>query len=173
VDWAPPWRKLTVSTLQGSTTDLSPMAGELVEATTRPPGHLRVHVLPVAGEPAGLLQACCGRLPPTRSRTGCGDRGARLGRHRYVVERSLAWLVGYRRLQVRYEWRDEILLIVAAACHPSRDPASPHHFLYEAAAWLADQVGTDLVEVPGGHMSYLTDPAAVAESLPPLLRELS
>ena len=34
----------------------------------------------------------------------------RLGRHRYVVERSLAWLVGYRRLQVRYERRAEILL---------------------------------------------------------------
>jgi IS5 family transposase len=34
----------------------------------------------------------------------------RLGRHRYVVERSLAWLVGYRRLQVRYERRADILL---------------------------------------------------------------
>ena len=27
-----------------------------------------------------------------------------------MVERSLAWLVGYRRLQVRYERRAEILL---------------------------------------------------------------
>jgi hypothetical protein len=34
----------------------------------------------------------------------------RLGRHRYVAERSLAWLVGYRRLQVRYEWRADLLL---------------------------------------------------------------
>jgi IS5 family transposase len=34
----------------------------------------------------------------------------KLGRHRYVVERSLAWLVGYRRLQVRYERRGDILL---------------------------------------------------------------
>jgi IS5 family transposase len=33
----------------------------------------------------------------------------RLGRHRYVVERSLAWLVSYRRLQVRYEWRADSL----------------------------------------------------------------
>jgi hypothetical protein len=31
------------------------------------------------------------------------ESSQRLGRHRYVVERSLAWLVGYRRLQVRYE----------------------------------------------------------------------
>jgi IS5 family transposase len=34
----------------------------------------------------------------------------KLGRHRYVVERSLAWLVGCRRLQVRYERRGDILL---------------------------------------------------------------
>jgi len=27
-----------------------------------------------------------------------------------VVERSLAWLVGYRRLQVRYERRADLLL---------------------------------------------------------------
>ena len=63
--------------------------------------------------------------------------------------------------------------IVAAASHQSRDPASPHHFLYQAAAWLAHQVGVDLVEVPGGHMAYLTDPAAVAEGLRPLLRDRS
>jgi pimeloyl-ACP methyl ester carboxylesterase len=63
--------------------------------------------------------------------------------------------------------------IVTAASHQSRDPASPHHFLYQAAAWLAHQVGVDLVEVPGGHMAYLTDPAAVAEGLRPLLRDRS
>ena len=34
----------------------------------------------------------------------------KLGRHRFVVERSLAWLVGYRRLQVRYEHRGDIML---------------------------------------------------------------
>jgi transposase len=41
----------------------------------------------------------------------------KLGRHRYVVERSLAWLVGYRRLTVRYERRADILLgFVQLAC---------------------------------------------------------
>jgi pimeloyl-ACP methyl ester carboxylesterase len=63
--------------------------------------------------------------------------------------------------------------IVAAASHASRDSASPHHFLYQAAAWLARQAGTDLLELPGGHMAYLTEPVAVAESLRPLLRERS
>jgi IS5 family transposase len=38
------------------------------------------------------------------------ESSQRLGRYRYVVERSLAWLVGYRRLQVRYERRADILL---------------------------------------------------------------
>jgi pimeloyl-ACP methyl ester carboxylesterase len=63
--------------------------------------------------------------------------------------------------------------IVAAGSSASRDPASPHHFLYQAASWLARQVGTDLVEVPGAHMAYLTEPAVVAERLRPLLRDLS
>jgi transposase len=45
------------------------------------------------------------------------ESSQRLGRHRYVVERSLAWLVGYRRLQVRYERRADILLgFVHLAC---------------------------------------------------------
>jgi pimeloyl-ACP methyl ester carboxylesterase len=63
--------------------------------------------------------------------------------------------------------------IVAAGSSANHDPASPHHFLYQAAAWLAHQVGVDLVEVPGGHMAYLTDPAAVAEGLRPQLRDRS
>ena len=32
----------------------------------------------------------------------------RLGRHRWVVERTLAWLNRYRRLTIRYEWRVDI-----------------------------------------------------------------
>jgi transposase len=49
------------------------------------------------------------RITPRIARRGI-ESSARLGRHRYVVERSLAWLVGYRRLQVRYERRADILL---------------------------------------------------------------
>jgi transposase len=51
------------------------------------------------------------------------ESSQRLGRHRFVVERSLAWLVGYRRLQVRYERRADILtaflqLACALMCLP-------------------------------------------------------
>jgi transposase len=45
------------------------------------------------------------------------ESSQQLVRHRYVVERSLAWLVGYRRLQVRCERRADILLgLLHLAC---------------------------------------------------------
>jgi transposase len=55
-------------------------------------------------------------ITPRIARRGV-ESGQRLGRHRYVVERSLTWLVGYRRLQVRYERRADVLLaFVYLAC---------------------------------------------------------
>jgi transposase len=48
-------------------------------------------------------------ITPRIARRGI-EPSDRLGRHRYVVERSLAWLVGCRRLQVRYERRSDLLL---------------------------------------------------------------
>ena len=62
---------------------------------------LRLPALPQGAAPT--------RVTPRIARRGAEPRD-RLGRHRYVVERSLAWLVGYRRLQVRYERRADILL---------------------------------------------------------------
>jgi IS5 family transposase len=47
-------------------------------------------------------------ITPRIARRGI-ESGERLGRHRYVVERSPSWLVGYRRLQVRYERRGDVL----------------------------------------------------------------
>ena len=36
------------------------------------------------------------------------ESSERLGRHRWVVERTLSWLNRFRRLKVRYERRDDI-----------------------------------------------------------------
>jgi IS5 family transposase len=36
------------------------------------------------------------------------DSSQRLGRHRWVVERTLAWLTRFRRLTIRYERRADI-----------------------------------------------------------------
>jgi IS5 family transposase len=47
-------------------------------------------------------------ITPRIARRGVEPRD-RLGGYRYVVERSLAWLTGYRRLQVRYRRRADVL----------------------------------------------------------------
>lgn len=45
------------------------------------------------------------------------ERSQRLGRHRWVVERPLAWLVRFRRLAIRYERRADIhLAFTTLAC---------------------------------------------------------
>jgi transposase len=45
------------------------------------------------------------------------ESSTRLGRHRWVVERSVAWLAGCRRLHHRYERKAEHFLAFAAiAC---------------------------------------------------------
>jgi IS5 family transposase len=55
-------------------------------------------------------------ITPRIARRGI-ESSQRLGRHRYVVERSLARLAGYRRLQVGYERRADILLaLLHLAC---------------------------------------------------------
>ena len=47
-------------------------------------------------------------IAPRIARLGI-DSSERLGRHRWVVERTLAWLLGCRRLGVRYERRADLL----------------------------------------------------------------
>jgi IS5 family transposase len=47
-------------------------------------------------------------ITPRIARRGI-DSSERLGRHRWVVERTLSWLLGYRRLGVRYERRVDLL----------------------------------------------------------------
>lgn len=45
------------------------------------------------------------------------ESSQRLGRHRWVVERTFAWLNRFRRLRVRYERRDDIhLAFTKLAC---------------------------------------------------------
>ena len=54
-------------------------------------------------------RAACRRrhITPRIARRGI-EPSARLGRHRWVVERTLAWLARCRRLTVRYERRADI-----------------------------------------------------------------
>jgi transposase len=48
-------------------------------------------------------------IAPRITRRG-RESSERLGRYRWIVERSLAWLLGYRRLGIRYERRSDLLL---------------------------------------------------------------
>ena len=52
------------------------------------------------------------------------------GRHRWVVERTLSWLLGFRRLGVRYERRPDVLqgllhLACALICVRFLNPVDP------------------------------------------------
>ena len=47
-------------------------------------------------------------ISPRVARRGV-ESSQRLGRHRWKVERSLAWLLANRRLTIRYERRADIL----------------------------------------------------------------
>jgi IS5 family transposase len=60
-------------------------------------------------------------IKPRIARRGV-ERSDRLGRHRWVVERTLAWLKRYRRLAVRHERRSDIhqaflTLACCLVCH--------------------------------------------------------
>jgi len=62
-------------------------------------------------------QACQVRgIVPRIARRGI-ESSERLGRHRWVVERTLAWLNRFRRLTVRYERREDLhLAFLLLAC---------------------------------------------------------
>ncbi len=56
-------------------------------------------------------------ITPRIARPGI-ESGERLGRHRWKIERTPAWLLGYRRLTIRYERHSHLFnafLVLAAA----------------------------------------------------------
>lgn len=46
-------------------------------------------------------------------------------------------------------------------------------FLYETTRWLADRIGTEVVELPGGHAGFINHPAEAATLIRPILRTSS
>ena len=56
------------------------------------------------------------RIMPRIARRGI-ESGQRLGRHRWVIERTLAWMSRFRRLAIRYDRRvDMHYAFTALAC---------------------------------------------------------
>jgi len=61
---------------------------------------------------------------------------------------------------------------VVAAGADNRRQEAPGHWRYESAQWLAAQVHTDLVKLPGAHLGHVSEPTAFADALRPNLRTL-
>ncbi len=83
-----------------------------IPAIKRPRGRPRKRPAKVHADKAYDIPRCRRALCWRRIKVRIARRGIessdRLGRHRWVVERTLAWLNRYRRLTIRYERRDDI-----------------------------------------------------------------
>lgn len=77
-----------------------------------PTGHRRKRPAKLHADKAYDLPRCRRFLHRRHIKVRIARRGIessqRLGRHRWVVERTLAWLARYRRLTIRYERRADI-----------------------------------------------------------------
>ena len=101
--------------LSGANRHESTVFEELLDAVPpikRPSGRRRKRPDKLHADKAYDIPRCRRALTRRRIKVRIARKGkdssARLGRHRWVVERTLAWLNRYRRLTVRYERRDDI-----------------------------------------------------------------
>jgi transposase len=103
------------SCLTGANRHDSIVFEDLVDAVPMirtPTGHRRKRPAKLHADKAYDLPRCRRFLHRRRIKVRIARRGiessTRLGRHRWVVERTLAWLNRYRRLTVRYERRADL-----------------------------------------------------------------
>ena len=101
--------------LTGANRHDSAVFEELIDAVPpikRPRGRPRQRPEKVHADKAYDVPRCrrflCRRHIKVRIARKGVDSSARLGRHRWVVERTLAWLNQFRRLTIRYERRIDI-----------------------------------------------------------------
>lgn len=64
------------------------------------------------------------------------------------------------------------VIALAGVEHRGAD-GGPGDYHYEATRWVADRVGTNLIEVPGAHAPYFDHPRELGDALRPLLRQVS
>jgi transposase len=88
---------------------------ELIDAIPpirQPNGHRRKRPSKVHADKAYDIPRCRQALTRRRIKVRIARKGVesaeKLGRHRWVVERTMAWLNHYRRLTIRYERRQDI-----------------------------------------------------------------
>ena len=85
---------------------------DAVPAITQPSGQRRKRPAKLHADKAYDIPRCRRFLHRRRIKIRIARKGIesseRLGRHRWVIERTLAWLHRYRRLMIRYERRADI-----------------------------------------------------------------
>ena len=85
---------------------------DAVPAIKQPSGQRRKRPAKVHADKAYDIPRCRRVLHRRRIKVRIARKGIestqRLGRHRWVIERTLAWLHRYRRLTIRYERRAEL-----------------------------------------------------------------
>ena len=83
-----------------------------IRPVRRPRGRPRKRPAKLHADKAYDIPRCRAALTKRRIKVRIARKGIdsseKLGRHRWVVERTLAWLGHYRRLRVRYEKRKDI-----------------------------------------------------------------
>ena len=83
-----------------------------IPAIKRPRGRPRKRPTKLQADKAYDIRRCRRFLHRRRIQVRIARKGVasreRLGRHRWVVERTLAWLGQFRRLTIRYERREDI-----------------------------------------------------------------
>jgi transposase len=85
---------------------------DAVPPIKRPSGQRRTRPAKLHADKAYDIPRCRRALSRRRIKIRIARKGVessqRLGRHRWVVERTLAWLNQFRRLSIRYERRQDI-----------------------------------------------------------------
>ena len=85
---------------------------DAIPAIKRPRGRPRRRPAKLHADKAYDMPRCRHALSRRRIKVRIARKGIdsseRLGRHRWVVERTLAWLNQFRRLTIRYERRQDI-----------------------------------------------------------------
>jgi len=85
---------------------------DAVPAIKQPSGQRRKRPAKLHADTAYDIPRCRRVLHRRRIKVRIARKGiessARLGRHRWVIERTMAWLGRYRRLTIRYERRVDI-----------------------------------------------------------------
>jgi transposase len=79
---------------------------------------LALRLSPANRHNSQVLEPALDAVPPPRGRRGGVDSSEKLGRHRWVIERAIAWIRRLGRLTVRYERRADIhhaFLVLAGA----------------------------------------------------------